>query len=129
MPTHASKAQNAQNRTRSLSVRVLSASANALTAHTRLLSLAWSVNDDSCEPSLGGGVYDVMAVYNSEPSIIETIKDEKMYPSGRGTEGEVSESSCNDGTQTKTKRYIEPSKHVCVRPIANKMGSVNVPRG
>lgn len=112
MPTQASKAQNAQKRTRSLSERVLSASANALTALTRLLSLAWRVKEDSlCDPS-EGGVYEVMAVYRSEPSIMDIMNEENMYPRGRATVGKEGEASCNDGTQTNTKRYIEPSKHV-----------------
>ena len=124
MPTHASKAQKAQKRTRSLSERVLSASANALTAQTRLLSLAWRVKEDSlCDPSGGGGMYEVMAVYRSEPSIMQIMKEEKINPRGSATVGKEGEASCNDGTQTNTKRYIEPSKHVWVKPITNKIGS------
>jgi len=127
MPTHASKAQNAQKRTCSLSERVLSASANALTAQTRLLSLACRVREDSlCCPGEGGGIYDVMAVYRSEPSIMEIMNEEKIYPSGSATVGKEAEASCNDGTQTNTNRYIEPSKHVWVKPITNKMGSANI---
>jgi hypothetical protein len=79
MPTHASKAQKAQKRTCSLSERVLSASVNALTAQTRLLNLAWRVKEDSlCDPSGGGGRYEVRAVYRSEPSIMQTMNEEKI---------------------------------------------------
>lgn len=79
MPTHASKAQNAQKRTCSLCERVLSASASALNAQTRLLSLAWSVKEDSlCDPTEGGGIYEVTAVYRSDPSIMEIMNEEKM---------------------------------------------------
>lgn len=108
-------------------MRVLSASANALTAQTRLLSLAWRVKEDSLwDPGGGGGIYEVMALYKSEPSIMEIMNEEKMYPRGRATVGKETDTSCNDGTQTNTKRYIEPSKHVWVKPIANKIGSTNV---
>lgn len=93
MPTHASKAQNAQKRTCSLSVRVLRASANALTAQTRLLSLAWTVKDESCDPSFRGGVYEVMAVYKIEPSIMDIMNEEKMYPRGSATLGKEGETS------------------------------------
>jgi len=41
---------------------------------------------------------------------MDTMKAEKMYPSGRDVESYVV--SWRDGTQMKTKRYIEPSKTV-----------------
>jgi hypothetical protein len=50
-----------------------------------------------------------MAVYKSEPIIMESMKAENMIPNGRVAECAA---SCNVGTQTKTKRYIDPSKHV-----------------
>ena len=61
-----------------------------------------------------------MAVYRSEPIIIETMKAENMIPNGRVV---VLAASCNVGTQTKTKRYIEPSKQVCVSPKTSRRGS------
>jgi hypothetical protein len=61
-----------------------------------------------------------MYVYNCDPSIIETMKAEKMYPNGRDRS---IDDSCNVGTQMKTKRYMEPSKIVCVKPRTRRMGS------
>ena len=52
---------------------------------------------------------ETTAVYRSEPIIIESMKAENMIPSGRVA---VCAASCNVGTQTKTKRYIDPSKQV-----------------
>jgi hypothetical protein len=51
------------------------------------------------------------------------MNEEKMYPSGSVVGGSVGEPSCREGTQMKTKRYIEPSKHVCVRPRTRSSGS------
>lgn len=56
---------------------------------------------------------------------MEIMNEEKMYPRGRAIAGNVGEASCKEGTQTNTKRYIDPSKQVCVKPIANKMGSAS----
>jgi hypothetical protein len=43
-----------------------------------------------------------MEVYRSEPSIMLTMKEEKMYPRGRGVVGYVLEASWRDGTHRKT---------------------------
>jgi hypothetical protein len=83
-PTHASNTQNAVNLTYSLDELTIAARASALIAHTRELSLACTVKDESpcCPGGVGGGL-EKMAVYGSEPIIIESMKAENMIPNGR----------------------------------------------
>jgi hypothetical protein len=45
-----------------------------------------------------------MDVYRREPSIMLIMKEEKMYPRGRGVVGYVLETSWREGTQRKTLR-------------------------
>lgn len=82
MPTHASNRQNAQNRYRASELQTLIASASAAHVHTSELSFAWSVREESDDD---GGRYVVMHVYRSEPSIMLTMNEEKMYPRGNAS--------------------------------------------
>jgi hypothetical protein len=142
MPTHASNRQKAQNLRCSpcwlfpFPTLTQAANVTADAAHTREDNCACSDNEESpceesdatederacfCRTGDGRNQCAVMYVYNCDPSIIETMKAEKMYPNGR--DGSMDD-SCNVGTQMKTKRYIEPSKIVCVKPRTRRMGSI-----
>jgi hypothetical protein len=55
---------------------------------------------------------------------MEIMNEEKMYPRGKGIRGNDFWLSWRDGTHRKTNRYIDPSKHVCVRPRTRRRGSV-----
>lgn len=112
MPTHASNAQNAQNRMCSSCLHaILIAKDNALTAHTSELSFACKTRGSSDTLDAGRGfAKETMVVYRREPSIMAIMKQEKMYPRGSGLEDVVV--SCRDGTQRKTNKYMDPSKHV-----------------
>lgn len=125
MPTQASKAQNAQNLTFSSCERTLTANVRADTAATQLLSFAWKTSEES---PCGRLAFDerllpASVLYNSDPSIMEIMNEEKMNPRGSAVEGYAGETSCSDGTHMKTNRYIDPSKHVCMVPIASSKGS------
>jgi hypothetical protein len=65
---------------------------------------------------------DEMAVYSRDPSAIDIMKEE-MKPKGRGCAGEEAAYSWGAGTQRKPRGYMEPSKHVCVRPRNRKTES------
>ena len=91
---------------------MLVANERALTAQTRLLSFACNVRGESTTVVDGEEEEDddeTMVVYKRDPSIMEIMNEANMYP--RGREGWI---ACSwwEGTQRKTKRYIEPSKHV-----------------
>lgn len=53
---------------------------------------------------------------------MDIMNDEKMYPRGNGMDP-GSWHSWRDGTHRKTNKYMDPSKHVCVRPSTSKRGS------
>jgi len=87
MPMQISKTQKAQNVICSFVEATLQANAKAPKAHTALLSLAWRVNGvmtllEACD-SERVRWEETMKVYSTDPSIIQTMKDEKMYPKGR----------------------------------------------
>jgi hypothetical protein len=48
------------------------------------------------------------------------MNDEKIYPSGREDDADA---CWSEGTQAKTKIYIDPSKNVWTRPRMSKSGS------
>ena len=107
---------------------IVTANASALTAHTSDDSLAFRTNGASLllSPSTSSArtraAQPVMLVYSSDPSIMAIMKLEKIYPRGRVDEAAL---SWSDGTQRNTKRYMDPSKHVWVKPSTRRFGSVN----
>ena len=49
------------------------------------------------------------------------MNEEKIYPSG--SDSPVGETSWREGTHAKTKRYMDPSKQVWVKPKESKVKS------
>ena len=87
MPMQISKMQKAQNVICSFVEATLQANEKAPKALTALLSLAWRVNGvmTLLEPWHSECVRweETREVYRTDPSIMQTMKDEKMYPKGR----------------------------------------------
>ena len=68
-----------------------------------------------------------------EPIVMDIMKQEKMYPRGRGVVRgpALGRDSWRNGTQRKTKMYRDPSKTVCVKPSTSSRlseGSVSITR-